>query len=108
MKLPPTLGTTALLGIWSIVVNAIVSTGLLWVVVSLATGEPETAETRIEALRTMVLVGPAVLGALTTVETAVIGFHGGRHLGGAPAPTTGEIRQVQATTDALAASRVGR
>lgn len=93
---PPTWGTTARLALWGVLAVLAALVLLLAVVLDLARGIEQDAASRIEALRTLTILGPAALGAIGAVAGIGSGMHGARHVGGPPAPTSGELRSLAA------------
>jgi hypothetical protein len=88
---PPTWGSTARLAAWGLAAVLAASAALLLALVDLARGPELDAGTRLEALRTLALLGPSIVGALALVATGGTVAHGARHIGGPPAPTSAEI-----------------
>lgn len=90
MTLPPTYGTTALLTRWGIGAVLGLSVGfsglLSWLVVAV---DPANLPAALEALAA--LSGPAFLALGATAGGGTV-VHGARHIGGAPAPTSAELR----------------
>ena len=90
---PPTWGTTARLALLGLSTLLCHVAGYLyalgWLVVTAA---PESLPAALNALGA--IAGPALLahGAIATGGTAI---HGARHIGGAPSPTSAELRTVE-------------
>ena len=89
---PPTSGTTAALGRQGLVATLGASLCVLVLVAALALArDPASLLARLEALRSLAIAGPAIVASVAGVASAAVGMHGARHIGGAPAPTTGEL-----------------
>lgn len=91
MRRLPTWGSTARLAAWGLACSLAAGAVLVAAVLELATGAEVDAGTRSEALRTLAILGPAIVGTLGLVATGGTVAHGARHIGGPPAPTTGEL-----------------
>ena len=92
MTRPPTYGTTARLGTQGLAATLGASLCVLVIVLVLALArDPASLLARLEALRSLAIAGPASVASVAGVASAAVGMHGARHIGGPPAPTTGEM-----------------
>ena len=105
---PPTWGTTALLALLGVLSGVLgglfVLAALTLLLVTVAGvvmyGPPEVAGLALAAVQ---VIGAATMGALGVLLAASSGTaglgslaHGARHVGGPPAPTSGELRSLGA------------
>ena len=93
---PPTWGSTARLALWGMVAALLCTAAILAVVLDLARGTEADAAARVEALRSLTLIGPAALATIGALGSVGAAIHGARHIGGTPAPTSAEIRTFTA------------
>lgn len=92
MSRPPTWGSTAWLALFGLLSALVCTAAILAVVLDLARGTEADAAARVEALRSLTLIGPAALGTIGALGSVGAAIHGARHIGGTPAPTSAEIR----------------
>ena len=89
---PLTSGTTAALGRQGLLAVCAASCCVLAAVLVLAlVRDPASLLARLEALRSLSIAGPAIVGSVAGVASLAVGAHGARHIGGPPAPTNAEL-----------------
>ena len=89
---PLTSGTTAALGRQGLAAVCGASALVLALVAVLAlVRDPASLLARLEALRSLSIAGPAIVGSVAGVASLAVGAHGARHIGGPPAPTNAEL-----------------
>ena len=97
---PLTSGTTAALGRQGLAAVCAASALVVAALLTLAlVRDPASLLARLEALRSLSIAGPAIVGSVAGVASLAVGAHGARHIGGPPAPTNPElVAEASSTT----------